>query len=126
MSEIIEGVSAIEALLEERKVNLRIPGAPEDGWVDIIKDFLDGMDALGPWDHEHGIAQIKEKFGGLRIYLAESTAEREALVRLAEIRADKTCEWCGKPGTIDSSGYWLKTLCEPCKEKRKTLSGKAP
>lgn len=117
-------MSTIQNMLDQYKVRLIVQGTPGDGWVGIIEDFLKGMDQLGPWNHE--IVQLKEKFGGLRIYLGDSTAEREELVRLAEIRADRTCEWCGAPGTVDSAFHWLLTLCEPCKAKRVLFCGRKP
>ncbi len=62
------------------------------------------------------VAQIKEKFGALRIYINNTNEEIEKLVRKAESASAKTCEYCGKEGKQNGSGYWLKTLCVSCGE----------
>lgn len=64
------------------------------------------------------IEQIKEKFGGLRIYLSESTDEIENIITGAEILASITCEDCGTVENVGlSSGGWMRTLCENCHKK---------
>lgn len=60
------------------------------------------------------VIQVKEKFGGLRVYTNFSTDEIENLIGEAEKKADKTCEICGRPGCLCSNGGWLKTMCEGC------------
>ena len=80
------------------------------GWSEIIRQLVVDLTELG-WD---GIAlQIKEKFGGLRIYLGEyATEEMLKLVYLAEAESLEICEECGQQGRLASLGWWLKTLCE--------------
>jgi hypothetical protein len=56
------------------------------------------------------VAQIKEKFGGLRFYYDGGNEHISGMVRMAEIWADKSCETCGAPGTSGGKG-WIKTLC---------------
>jgi hypothetical protein len=81
--------------------------------------------------------QIKEKFGGLRMYYdltkiehdwatfdkADYDAEfRRLQTRIAgftdalEVVSDFTCEVCGNRGTKTTSG-WIKTLCEEHKRQ---------
>lgn len=57
------------------------------------------------------IAQIKEKFGGLRFYVSSTSDENHAIISFAEQMASRTCEVCGAPGTI-RGGNWMKTLCD--------------
>lgn len=57
------------------------------------------------------VAQIKEKFGELRFYYDGGDDEISGMVRMAEEWASKTCEMCGKPGTLRHGG-WMKTLCD--------------
>ncbi len=66
------------------------------------------------------IAQIKEKFGGLRIYVDYPTDPNfdednwvtlMKMIASAELAASRTCEVCGEPGEL-RAGYWLKTLCD--------------
>ncbi len=57
------------------------------------------------------VAQIKEKFGGLRFYYDGGDDTVDGMVRMAEAWADRTCEECGHPGTRRSGG-WIRTLCD--------------
>jgi len=66
------------------------------------------------------VSQIKEKYGGLRFYYSpgDSTADLhpdwdivENMVDDAEQQSLVTCEMCGQPGVLMTSGHWLKTLC---------------
>jgi thiamine biosynthesis protein ThiC len=71
------------------------------------------------------VAQVKEKFGGLRVHLDygdrfESTddqraraAQAETLVEAAEDESERTCEYCGRPGEPRPGG-WVKTMCDGC------------
>lgn len=56
------------------------------------------------------LVQIKEKFGGLRFYLQETTHDHWEAISQAESRSLETCETCGAPGKMYSDG-WMKTLC---------------
>jgi hypothetical protein len=57
------------------------------------------------------VAQIKEKFGGLRFYYDGGDDVINGMVRMAEAWAGHTCEECGAPGTSRDGG-WIKTLCD--------------
>ena len=57
------------------------------------------------------VAQIKEKFGGLRFYYDGGDATVDGMVRMAESWASHSCEECGSPGKIRSRG-WIRTLCD--------------
>lgn len=63
------------------------------------------------------IFQIKEKFGGLRIYLDNAPEYVKEKVRKAEELSKKICEVCGSP--IDVVTYskngWIRTRCKDCK-----------
>lgn len=63
------------------------------------------------------VAQIKEKFGGLRFYYDGGDEKIDGMVRMAEAWADNTCEECGKPGKSRTGG-WIKTLCDEHEEQR--------
>lgn len=62
------------------------------------------------------VAQIKEKFGGLRFYHEGGDAEIRGMVRMAEAWADHSCETCGEPGKRGGTG-WLQTLCSAHREE---------
>jgi len=79
------------------------------GWYALIKRALD---RLGP---DVGIRQIKEKVGGLRIYIDNGCAMWTNIIREAELEASKTCEECGvtTPDVTRRAGYsWVQTLCD--------------
>lgn len=59
------------------------------------------------------ITQVKEKFGGLRVYYdgGSNGDAWDLAVREAEATSFKTCEVCGSPGE-PSGGGWIRTRCE--------------
>lgn len=60
-------------------------------------------------------SQVKEKYGGLRFYMSSSTEEMEKLIDKAEECASKTCEQCGKTGSLRTTSHgWYYTSCDKC------------
>ena len=57
------------------------------------------------------VAQIKEKFGGLRFYYDGGDDYVSGLVSMADSWASQTCEQCGAVGKLRTGG-WLRTLCD--------------
>lgn len=68
------------------------------------------------------IVQVKQKFGGLRLYTNQYTPEIERIVQDAEEQCAYTCERCGsRDGSVDKfrgTSHWISTLCGPCQVKR--------
>jgi hypothetical protein len=60
--------------------------------------------------------QIKEKFGGLRVYYSGGDEFVRGLVHMAEAMSYCICERCGNKGSPNKQG-WIRTLCDECKEK---------
>lgn len=60
--------------------------------------------------------QIKEKFGGLRIYFSGGDEYIEGLVSMAESFSYQVCELCGERGKPNNGG-WITTLCDKCRNK---------
>lgn len=60
--------------------------------------------------------QVKEKYGGLRIYFSGGDDYIEGLVSMAEAISYKICETCGEKGEPNKGG-WISTLCNNCREK---------
>jgi hypothetical protein len=86
------------------------------GWLRIIAIALEKMSAIDP-DLE--IRQIKQKFGGLRIYYnSERRQQLQPAVEEAEVLCGKTCEECGKPGTLFSQDGFVRTLCQEHRGER--------
>jgi hypothetical protein len=102
-----------------------------EGWWPILESLCENVQSHIDWNektrlklqednpYEHPIpvsitqvtvAQIKEKFGGLRFYYDGGDDYIRGLVSMAESWAEKSCETCGAPGTSGGKG-WIKTLC---------------
>lgn len=96
--------------------------APE-GWHKLVSELLDALGDVPEWRSEY-VLQIKSKFGGLRVYYAagklatHAQSRVDALIRKAEVRADKTCENCGATDDVQRRqkhpGGWLITSCDAC------------
>ena len=86
-----------------------------DGWFNIL-------DSLGAMARHRGpdfllrdlptALQVKEKFGGLRIYLSSVDPYFDGLVAMAETLSTRTCEVCGNVGESCTVNGWRQTLCE--------------
>ena len=59
--------------------------------------------------------QIKEKWGGLRIYHSGGDDYVDGIIIMAEEMSYKICERCGCPGSPNKQG-WIMTLCDNCRE----------
>jgi hypothetical protein len=60
--------------------------------------------------------QIKEKWGGLRIYHSGGDEYVYGAISMAEEMSYKICERCGCPGSPNKQG-WVMTLCDKCRNK---------
>lgn len=121
----------------------------EPGWFELIEEACRRIDALLT-NEEKALfrwRQIKEKFGGLRMYwneggfymdfigpdslahvvaeperpqLSQQTRERIAgIVAEAAKKASTRCQICGAPGTLRRRGDgWLVTACDRHVESR--------
>ena len=63
------------------------------------------------------IAQIKEKFGTLRIYVDNFSEKYSTVIDYAEQMSEVTCEECGNAGKTYEMD-WFKTLCKEHAIKR--------
>lgn len=84
------------------------------GWAPIIQRLYQAK------PEQTKVIQVKEKFGGLRFYVENSTPEFNQLIREAEKESFTTCESCGITGDFvetktNKDGYWLLTLCAACR-----------
>lgn len=85
------------------------------GWSDIVREALAVVEGRGR------LVQVKEKFGGLRLYadsnpelsLDDDGAMRTALAAI-ERRSLTQCEQCGAPGSLMARRHWYRTLCLSC------------
>jgi hypothetical protein len=89
-----------------------------DGWFEIIRDACEKMMAVG-LEPDTVFAQIKEKCGGLRLYMYGATSEIYDIASAAEEESCKVCESCGSRENVNatSEGSWVSTLCKECRGK---------
>jgi hypothetical protein len=100
-----------------------------DGWLDIIDEASQKIEKLSLKKKEEDpnfdgfvIHQIKEKFGGLRLYVSKRDSEVDKIVMEAENACAVTCETCGNPGEVRRSS-WLKNRCDDCERAYTTKNG---
>lgn len=95
-----------------------------DGWFDIldemcakIQSYVDVEQEKDPDFKQVEFTQVKEKFGGLRVYMDCYYDEVDKIVGEAERKAKKTCEDCSAPGSLNRNG-WITCLCDTCRTER--------
>lgn len=87
-----------------------------DGWYLLIHDSLALIHReveCMPEDLKDGITitQIKSKFGGLRIYMSNTTPYIRGVIALAEQSSYSICEQCGEKGEGRNIKNFVATLC---------------
>ncbi len=89
------------------------------GWGALLDSLIDDLETLG-WDGN--IAQVKEKFGGLRFYIVHSPSIGSTAIydRITEAEGQslETCEECGAPGDRKGGTGWIKCLCPEHRKER--------
>ena len=122
MSEKFEKYDAFAKQMEERFPKMfggKYGGfAVGEGWWPILEKLCSNIQSHIDWKNKQSevvpqvtVAQIKEKFGGLRFYYDGGDDTINGMVRMAEAWADASCEECGLPGKRRDGG-WIKTLCD--------------
>lgn len=98
-----------------------------DGWFQLIHQLSLGIESIAqrmqrenvPISMIPHVSQVKEKFGGLRVYLDKSAAGVDEVVDVARQRAAKTCELCGQLGKKRiTKSEWVMVLCDNCVESQ--------
>jgi hypothetical protein len=86
----------------------------QPGWYQLVLDLTDMIEIASPGTT---YAQIKQKVGGLRVYIEKvSEPARKDLVRAliadAEAKANVSCEKCGRPAERRTDFSNVETLCD--------------
>jgi hypothetical protein len=96
------------------------------GWYNLIYTLTNCIDRRLEHLNKDGgnrkviIAQIKEKFGGLRYYTDGYIDEQmDGMIDFAESLSYTICEECGAPGKLRGGG-WMRTLCDKHEEERQS------
>jgi len=105
-----------------------ISSQTNSGWLTLLIELGETIQQILAEEQvpeaEYQVYQVKEKHGGLRWYDNSSDLPLRPQKRIleavkeAERRAWKTCEMCGAPGNQRGEGWWIKTLCKTCRDKR--------
>jgi hypothetical protein len=96
-----------------------------DGWYNILDSACRLIESHelhnAPAEYQPAsAAQVKEKFGGLRLYIRGGDEYVEGVIAMAELMSEKTCEICGAPGHIRGRG-WLACRCDDCEGTHKSI-----
>ena len=89
-----------------------------DGWKNIINKVIDYIDELNR-DEEIAkdqvvIHQVKEKFGGLRIYCNYYPKDLNEIIQKAEDESYNTCEICGTKENVGHTCGYITSCCKDC------------
>ena len=66
--------------------------------------------------HKVSIFQIKEKFGGLRVYTGDIPNWLLDFIDSCETASCHICEKCGQAAEQEVNHGWLSTLCKKCRK----------
>jgi hypothetical protein len=64
------------------------------------------------------IVQVKEKFGGLRVYSRYSIDEIDKIIERMEDEVETICEKCGSLEGKWRTDGWMRVTCDKCEEKK--------
>ena len=99
------------------------------GWFDLVDTLCAWIDARDEYRGKVAVAQIKEKFGGLRFYIdTQDLSEPDEIVLYTAVGAAKRlsfriCQKCGAAGSrCKPDAAWLVTLRALCD----AVEGKEP
>ena len=102
-----------------RKVS-QIPWECGKGWWPLVEKVAAAIDSFNAAHHDSPVevTQIKQKFGGLRIYHYNAPEDIRQLIDNAIEASWHTCERCGATEgvTTNLDGYRL-TLCPECQRQ---------
>ena len=86
------------------------------GWYPLIANLCEKINAHlkeNPNIDQPEFAQVKEKFGMLRIYMDGGDDYIDELISQAESESSSVCEQCGAEGFLIKKGWW-RTICSHC------------
>jgi RNA polymerase-binding transcription factor DksA len=98
----------------------------KSGWAGLIMPFLAEVEKYNENKKENDpnriyILQIKEKFGGLRIYL-QGPKQFQDMADKAEENSYHICMDCGSPINVGQTQTgWIRTICKDCAAKANLL-----
>ena len=87
-----------------------------DGWYSLIDSLCLSIQNYVSSNKKPQpvVVQVKEKFGTLRFYIEGSDDLIDGMIWFAETLSGRICELCGRPGSVNKSG-WLACRCAGCR-----------
>jgi hypothetical protein len=87
-----------------------------DGWFNIVWRLCEDLEPLvaeseKATGHPFEVLQVKQKLGGLRVYVNHSTNVIRNRIEIGELESLRTCEVWGKPGKR-REGNCIRTVCD--------------
>lgn len=82
------------------------------GWAGLLREIFDKMETLGT---HMVIYQVKEKYGGLRVYSGAINDEFDKFLMDIERKSFTICELCGADAALRrplGNTGWYQTLCD--------------
>ena len=79
------------------------------GWSGLFMSLCQHLEKLDPTLE---VAQAKQKFGELRVYLKRGSPEAYDLIDAATRASRATCEKCGAPAKLRNLSGYYQTLCD--------------
>lgn len=94
----------------------------DKGWYPLIEELIQKLNRL---PEEIYVTQVKEKFGGLRFYVASCGEEAYTLIHRYEGYSYHICEICGEFWTakLRIKNGWYKTTCDKCGNENGYICG---
>lgn len=86
-----------------------------NGWLGIIQRLFEVLIKLG-WDKQ--FINVKEKFGGMSIFIDNVPENGFHFILEAEKETFKICEVCGELGEQNKIKGWIHTLCYEHRDER--------
>lgn len=85
----------------------------DEGWNPLIDELIGKLNELPEEIH---VLQIKEKYGGLRFYVASSSEKAFKIIDNYEWLSYHVCEVCSDFWTakLRIKNDWYKTVCDKC------------
>jgi len=80
-----------------------------EGWASLIHEVFDYMEQIHT---PTKVVQVKEKWGGLRIYTDVIDYRLDEKIREAEKKSFTICEISGEPGKLRNCNGWYRTLSD--------------
>ena len=115
MIDLVEKFPTVFELSKNGELGFFAGASYPEGWEAMVYSFCEWFSHYKehrPDKNELYIQQIKEKFGGLRIYPSLYDKEVENVISFLEFQSFNTCEVTGKLGVLCIKNGWVKVLSE--------------